>query len=86
MKEIVSFIKWQWNKLETWQKIFMFSMFLMGFTAFRTDEVSRVIFYATSAVPFIFMAKWFMLDPLLDSWKSYKKEKAELFDVIKGDK
>lgn len=86
MKEIWLFIKWHYKKLETWQKIFLVTMFLMGFTAFRTDEVSRAIFYITLCVPFIFMTKWFMLDPLVNSWKTYKKEKAEMFDVIKGDK
>lgn len=86
MKEFWLFIKWQYNKLELWQKIFLVNMFIMGFTAFRSDEVSQTIFYITLMVPFVAMIKWFVIDQMIESWQRFKKEKSELFNTIREGK
>ena len=86
MKEIWLFIKWQYSRFEFWQKVFIVNSFAMGFTAFRSDEVSRTIFYITLFVPFLAMIKWFVIDQMIASWNKFKKEKAELFTTIKEGK
>lgn len=86
MKDFMLFIKWQYAKLEFWQKVYLVNFFLLGFTAFRTDEVSRVIFYITLLVLFVYMVKWFVIDSMIDSWKKFKQEKANLFNTIKEGK
>ena len=85
MKEIFLFLKWQYSKLEFWQIVFLVNAFVMGFTAFRTDEISKFIFQLAIIVPLLYMIKWFVIERVIDSWKAYKKEKAELFQVIKGE-
>ena len=37
------------------------------------------------AMLFLAITKWFMIDPIRSSWEKYKKEKAGLFEVIKGE-
>lgn len=86
MKDFMLFIKWQYAKLEFWQKVYLVNFFLLGFTAFRTDEVSKVIFYITLLVPFVYMVKSFVIDSMIDSWKKFKQEKANLFNTIKEGK
>jgi len=83
MKDVWLFVKWQYSKLEFWQKIFIVNFFLMGFTAARTDEVSRYIFIFTIMVPFLYMTKWFLIDSIRASWKKFKEQKANLFNTIK---
>ena len=86
MKDVWLFLKWQYSKLEFWQKVYLVNFFLMGFTAFRTDEVSRVIFYITLIVPLAFMVKWFVIDSIRASWRKFKSDKANLFNTIKEGK
>ena len=86
MKDFALFVKWQYSKLESWQKIFLVNFFLLGFTAFRTDEISRAIFLITLIVPALYTVKWFVIESMIDSWKKFKQEKAELFNTIKEGK
>ena len=86
MKDVWLFVKWQCAKLETWQIVFLINLFLMGFTAFRTDEMSKAIVTTTLLVPFMFMIKWFVIDSIRDNWKKFKEQKANLFNTIKEGK
>lgn len=86
MSDVWLFVKWQYSKLEFWQKVYLVNFFVMGFTAFRFDEVSRTIFYCTLLVPFGFMVKWFVIDSIRDSWRKFKSDKANLFNTIKEGK
>ncbi len=86
MKDVILFIKWQYSKLEFWQKVFIVNFFIMGFTAARTDEISKYLFVLSVAVPFLFMTKWFVIDSIRDSWKKFKSQKANLFNTIKEGK
>ncbi len=86
MKDVWLFVKWQYGKLEFWQKVYFVNFFLMGFTAFREDETSKIIFYCTILVPFLYMCKWFIFDQIKDSWKKFKEQKANLFNTIKEGK
>ena len=86
MKDFLLFVKWQYAKLEFWQKVFIVSSFVMGFTAFRTDELSRVLFWTSLMIPVVYMFKWFVIDSMIENWKRFKKEKANLFNTIKEGK
>lgn len=86
MSDFWLFVKWQYAKLEFWQKVFLVNFFLMGFTAFRTDEISQTIFYSTMMVPFLYMIKWFIIDQTIESYRRFKKEKSELFNTIRDGK
>lgn len=83
MKDVWLFVKWQLSKMEFWQKVFFVNMFVMGFTALRTDETSKMIFMITIFVPFAYMVKWFVLEPMFASWRKFKDDKANLFNTIK---
>lgn len=86
MNDVWLFVKWQYSKLEFWQKVYLVNFFVMGFTALRTDETSKTIFMLTIAVPFLFMVKWFVIDQIISSWQKFKKEKSELFETIRNGK
>ncbi len=86
MNDLWLFVKWQYEKLEFYQKVYIVNFFLMGFTAFREDEVSRTIFYCTIVIPFLFMCKWFIIDSLIDNWRKFKEQKSNLFNTIKDGK
>lgn len=86
MKDFWLFVKWQYAKLEFWQKVFFVNFFIMGFTAFRTDDTSQAVFVCTMLLPFLFMVKWFVIDSIVDSWKRFKEDKANLFNTIKEGK
>ena len=85
IKEILLFIKWQWRKWEFWQKCFIFGAFFFGMglglpQPYRTYgmAVPLIIFFVSTF-------KWWIFDPMMESWRTYKKEKQNLFDTIKGD-
>lgn len=86
MKELILFLKWQWNKWEFWQKCFVVSSAFFGAGLSAQPPYSTYLFMVPSAVVFVFMTKWMVWDGAKNAWQSYKKEKAELFQVIKGDK
>lgn len=86
MKDVLLFIKWQYQKLEFYQKIFILNSFVMGFTLAREDEISKIIFYCSLMVPLLFLCKWFIIDSIRDNWKKFKEQKSNLFNTIKEGK
>ena len=83
MKEVLLFVKWQWNKWEFWQKCFVVSSAFFGAGLTATPPYSHYLFAVPAIVVFGFMTKWMLWDGTKNAWDSYKKEKAELFDTIK---
>lgn len=86
MKDLWLFCKWQYAKLELYQKIFILNFFVMGITMARKDEISSYIFFGTVLIPFLFMIKWFVIDSIIDNYKKFKEQKANLFNTIKEGK
>lgn len=85
MKEVLLFIKWQWNKWQFWQKCYMLGAFLMGMSLGMPDPYRTYVMIVPAVMLFATLGKWWVWDGLIDAWNSYKKEKSEMFSVIKGD-
>jgi hypothetical protein len=85
MKEILLFIKWQWNKWEFWQKCFMFGAFFFGMGLGLPKPYQTYVLAVPLVIFFMSTFKWFVWDGVVNAWKSYKKEKSEMFSVIKGE-
>lgn len=81
---VIRFIQWQWQKLELWQKLFVFAMFLQGLGWTRGDEIGQWIGLSGLAIILAFMTKWFIWEPLRDNWIKYQEERQGLFDKIKN--
>jgi hypothetical protein len=85
IKEILLFIKWQWRKCEFWQRCYLVGAFFLGMAAFSPSPYNMYIAVVPVAMFFVSTFKWWMFDPMMESWRKYKKEKQNLFDTIKGD-
>ncbi len=86
MTELWRFAKWQWNKFEGWQKMFIASMFLLGASIGATPPMDFWLRLVSLSIVLVYFFKWAVWDGVKSSWANYQKEKKELFDVIKGDK
>jgi len=84
MKELWSFLTWQWTKFEFWQKCWIVSAAFFG--AALVSEPPYVFYL--SLVPMIVvlgsMLKWVIWDGSKSQWERYQKEKKELLDTIKN--
>ena len=83
MKEIVNFLKWQWQKFEFWQKCFVISSFFMGAGIAAPESVRHLLLAVPLIVVFGFMTKWFIWDGIHSSWVKYKEERNSLLTTIK---
>lgn len=85
MKELLSFVKWQWQQWKVWQRVYITAMtcFLIG--VFLPGPYNLYVTILPIAVLLVMVAKWGVWDMLQASWCRYKSEKRKLFDVIKGD-
>ena len=78
--EIVKFLRWQWDKWETWQKIFFAAVILQIISV----AVPGIVIWTTGlTVTLCFMIKWFIWDVLRDNYIKYKEDRNKLFGVIK---
>lgn len=83
MKEILGFIKWQWNKFETWQKGYIVGAFFAGAGVVAPRPYNTYLFAIPMIILFIWATKWMLWDQLKESWIKYQTEKKELFTTIK---
>lgn len=83
IKDILTFVKWQWTKFEFWQKCFIASSSFFGAGVYAEHPYSVYLFMVPIIIVFGFTARWFIIDPLKDSWKKFQTEKAQLFTTIK---
>ncbi len=81
--EIVKFLRWQWDKWETWQKIFFAAVILQIISVAVPGIVGIVIWTTGLTVTLCFMIKWFIWDVLRDNYIKYKEDRNKLFGVIK---
>ena len=83
MKKFFGFIRWQWRKWETWQKMFIFSMFFVVLST-QFEGIMRTLL---SAIPllvvFSYALKWFVWEQTKENYQKYKKEKQSLLETIK---
>ena len=83
MKEILNFIRWQWNKWEFWQKCYIVGAFFFGLGIGMPNPYRTFVMAVPVSMFFIATFKWFIWDMVKSSWNSYKKEKETLFDTIR---
>lgn len=83
MKDILRFLKWQWRKFELWQKMFLFSMFILIASTFVDQPLQYYLQLVPVAIFFSTCVKWFIWDRTVESWQKYQAEKASLFETIK---
>ncbi len=83
MKEIVGFLKWQWNKFEFWPKCFVVSSSFIGASIVAPEPVNRWLFAVPMIVVFGFTTKWFVWDGVKASWQKYKEDRNSLLTTIK---
>jgi hypothetical protein len=83
MKEVVGFIVWQWQRLELWQKCYLFGASLFGAGVVAPEPYSLYLFAVPIVMLFVWTGKLWIWDQLIASWNKYKTEKRELFTNIK---
>ena len=83
MMELIRFLRWQWNKWEPWQKLWIIGAGFFG-AGVAADEPLKFYFLAIPiTIMFVCSFKWFVWEPMIKSWSSYKEEKQNLFETIK---
>lgn len=81
--EIIKFLKWQWQRFELWQKLFIFSGFLGG-AGLVSDEPLRHWFLGAAALIYLgYIFKWAIWDGIKSSWHNYKQHRNELLTTIR---
>lgn len=83
IKEIFGFIQWQWSKLETWQKFWIFAMFIVGMAAGAPKPYDHYLFLLAMSILVGMVVVGLMIPSVKSSWEKYKKEKYGLFETIK---
>lgn len=83
MKQLLDFIKWQWNKWELWQKGYIVGAFFAGAGVFAPKPYDFYLFAIPMIILFVWCTKWMVWDQLRESWNKYQTEKRELFPTIK---
>jgi hypothetical protein len=83
--ELFRWLRWQWRQWEFWQKCFIFAMFCMGISAGSSRPYD--LYFASVGVTIFFgwTFKWWVLDPIKESYTKYKRQRDELFNTIKGE-
>ena len=83
--KILAFIKWHYNKLDIWEKIWYFSVACFGWwLAAPKDSDSERIAQVLGALSFLVVfSKWFIYDTVKYSYEKFLKERQDLFDTIK---
>lgn len=83
MREFFGWIRWVWNKQETWQKWWLVAMFFLGM-GWGAEGLAQKIIWAVPIVIFAFyMTKWAVWDAFRSSWAKYKAHRNELLTTIK---
>lgn len=81
--EILKFLNWQWNRWQTWQKVFIAAMILQLASLVVSGTAGMVIWAIGFSVTLGFLMKWFIWDLVSANYIKYKEERNKLFGVIK---
>lgn len=84
MKNVIQFLRWQWNKWESWQKVFIIATVvgIVGMT--MPDPYGTVLISAQLITVLGYFFKWAIWDSIKKSYAQYQKERSELFEKIKS--
>ena len=83
MKEMWGFVCWGWKNFQSWQKMFIFAMFLQGVGWTLGGEYGQYPVVLGIAIVFGYLFKWAVVDTVQNSWHKYKQHRNQLFSTIK---
>lgn len=83
MKKIWNFLQWQWQQFETWQKMWILAMFLVGAGTSAKEPVNMYLLGAGGAIIVGFMLKWVIWDGTRSAWARYNEEQEKIINIMK---
>ena len=83
IKDFFGFVQWQWSKLEIWQKVWFFAMFIFGMAVGAPKPYDRYLFLLSMTILVALAIVGLMIPGIKSSWEKYKEEKYGLFETIK---
>lgn len=84
MKKVFEYLKWVLNRWTFSQKMWILGAYFFGWGIMdyiKTQEINTAISIAFTIWGITFI-KWFVWDPILDSWARFDKERKDLFKTI----
>jgi hypothetical protein len=85
MKEIFYFLQWQWRRFETWQKMFVLAMFLIGCAITAPEFMRHYFYFSGMAIIGGYMLKWILWDGIKSAWQRYQEEKQKVINILSND-
>ena len=82
--DILGWLRWQWRKWETWQKVWMVGFFFFGAGVNAEQPFKTVLWAIPAGIFFFYLGKWWIWEPIKESYENYQKERQGLFDTIKN--
>ena len=83
MKEFFGWVRWVWNKQETWQKTFLVAFFFLGAGINASAEAQKYLWSISFVIILFWLTKWCLWDAFWASWAKYKSHRNELLTTIK---
>lgn len=85
MKEIFGFLKWHWDNWSVDQRFYMLAAFLIGcgLKDAITGDGPNILMQTGLAILFAIFLKWFVWEPVCDSWSKYRVHRNDLLTKIK---
>ena len=85
MKEIFGFLKWHWDNWSVDQRFYMLAAFLIGcgLKDAITGDGPNILMQTGLAILFAIFLKWFIWEPIRDSWNKYRNHRNSLLTAIK---
>jgi hypothetical protein len=84
--KVLYFIKWWWNRLSTWQKLWMFASGLFGAGLVEQGPMRIYLLSVLPAFVLLSMLKWAFWDTMKDNWNEYNREQEKLIEIMKETK
>lgn len=81
--ELFRWLRWTWSTCESWQKMFIFAMFLQGAGFGMGGNYGIYVTGLGMTIVFCYLMKWFVYDSLKASWAKYKEHRNALLTTIK---
>lgn len=85
IKNVVGFLKWHWDNWSVDQRFYMLAAFLVG--CGLKDAIAgngpNILMQSGLAILFAIFLKWFVWEPVRDSWRKYCEQRNSLLTTIK---
>ena len=85
IKEVLGFLKWHWDDWSISHRFYMLAAFLVG--CGLEDSIAgngpNILMQTGLAILFAIFLKWFVWEPIRDSWSRYCNHRNSLLTAIK---